>query len=184
MKETIKKVGLVLLFISICLPNVIAQNTSTSSTSKLSSWLKNRIEVGGDVAFNIGNRTGIVGVSPTFGLRLTSKLQTSLSVICEYSWDNKYSTSEFSYGFGLSARYTIMANMYIHGQYTYNPYIIFNDMNGSRIRGVSSALWIGGGYTKQINSHITVYSGIIYDILAGPNADDNPKVTGGVSYKL
>lgn len=148
------------------------------------SWFKNKVEIGGDFAFNIGNRTGVVELSPTFSLRPIPKLVTSLGIICQYSWDNKYSVSRFSYGFGLSARYTIISNMYVYAQYTYNPYIVFDNINESKSYGTAIGFWIGGGYTKRISEHITLYSGVIYNVLAGPHADDNPRISGGVSYQL
>ena len=164
---------------------VLTANRGMAQTENTTtSWFKDKIEVGGNFAFNIGDRTGIVELSPTFSLRPIPKLITSLGLICQYSWDNKYTTSRFSYGFGLSARYTIISNMYVYAQYTYNPYIIMNELTEQKTTGTYSGLWLGAGYTKRISSKVTIYTGIVYDVLVGPHADDNPRISGGVSYQL
>ena len=176
MKSVNIKIAIIVVLLAVA-GNSMAQEEK-------SLWLKNKIDVGGNFAFNVGNRTGVVELSPTFSIRLMPKLTTSLDIICQYSWDNKYSISKFSYGLGLSARYTIIDNMYVYAQYTYNPYILTNELTDEKTRGVYTGFWIGGGYTKRINDNVTVYTGIIYNVLAGPDADDNPRISGGVSYNL
>ena len=176
------KYSKIVLGISLCMLSLYSYSQNNGETK--TSWFKNKVEVGGNFAFNVGNRTGIVELSPTFSLRPIPKLITSLGLICQYSWDNKYNVSRFSYGFGLSARYTIVDNMYVYAEYTYNPYIVFDNITESKSYGTATGFWIGGGYTKRISEHITIYSGVIYNVLAGPHADDNPRISGGVSYQL
>ena len=172
----------VILILLVCTTTITGKAQSTTETK--TSWFKNKVEVGGNFAFNVGNRTGIVELSPTFSLRPIPKLVTSLGLICQYSWDNKYSTSRFSYGAGLSAQYNIIDNMYVYCQYTYNPYILIDNLTDSRTHGTTVGLWVGGGYTKRVNEHIILHTGIIYNVLAGPHADDNPRISGGISYQL
>lgn len=172
------------IILIVLLGTMTLQSNAQTAEGEKTSWLKNKIEIGGNFAFNIGNRTGIIEVSPTFSLRPIPKLVTSLGLICQYSWDNKYSISRFSYGFGLSAQYTIINNMYVYCQYTYNPYIVIDNLTDSRTHGTATGLWLGGGYTKRISEHVTLHTGIIYNVLAGPHADDNPRISGGISYQL
>ncbi|MBO7226306.1 MAG: hypothetical protein J6V33_01825 [Bacteroidales bacterium] len=179
-----KTITIKLLVVGILCLCSLGKAIAQTNTETKTSWWKNKIAVGGNFAFNVGNRTGIVEVSPSFSLRLTQKFITSLDVLCQYSWDNKYSISNFSYGFGLSARYTIIDNMYVYAQYTYNPYIVIDNLSENTSKGLHTGLWIGAGYTKRISTNVTVYSGIIYNVLAGPNADDNPRISGGISYQL
>ena len=158
--------------------------SDAGSNVTLAGWVQRTRKMGGMTFVDLRDRTGIVELSPSFSLRPIPKLTTSLDLICQYSWDNKYTTSRFSYGFGISARYTIINNMYVYAQYTYNPYIIMDELTENKTTGTYSGLWIGAGYTKRVSEKVTIYTGIVYDVLAGPHADDNPRISGGVSYHL
>ncbi len=169
MKKILLALALVLVFASV--------NRSFAQSEKF--------EIGGNFGFNVQNRLGTLEFSPKVGYHVFKDFTVSAGLIGIYSWNRRESFSAWSYGVELGARYVLLNIIYVEALYQFNPYVVkYSGIEEFKERGVDQRAWIGAGYRQKITSNTYSYIGILYDLLAPADADDNPRISVSVTHSF
>jgi len=171
MKITASKLLLILPFLIIYMPSLIAQDTIPSLSAKPRNpdnfW--HRVSVGGNLGFQFGSVTGIT-ISPEVRLRTVDQLYVGFRFIYQYYnyknyfWDNdaqqflRYESS--TYGGGIYLRYYLSSlfnnffgNLFAHVEYEYLYYTRpYTSAMGGHIFDPYGNTFISGNQVVEVNS--------------------------------
>ncbi|MBK8847430.1 MAG: hypothetical protein IPO27_13140 [Bacteroidetes bacterium] len=145
-----------------------------------SPW-KDKISVGGNLGLQFGNPT-LIDVSPTLGYRVNEKFMPGIGATYIYnSWrDFDGNRSQISvYGGRLFARYMVISNLFLHGEYEVLNFPLYADNTS---RQWVPALLVGGGYSQQIGNRSSVNVMILWNVLQDgtrPSLYNNPIIRVG-----
>lgn len=128
--------------------------------------IKDRLVYAGNVGLNFGNVTSI-SVSPMVGYKVTNKFIPGVGVTYNYlrfHYVNYVSKAINIYGGSIWARYYILENIFLHGEYEalngeWDPYFRPN------YRYYLNSLLVGGGYREsfgKLSSYILVLYNVTY----------------------
>ncbi len=126
---------------------------------------KNNMFWGGWVGAGFGT-VDYVEISPTFGIYPMEKLATGIRLTYRYRNDSRFSPelSTSDYGGGLFARYFLIPQLFVQGEYDYLSYE-YIDLDYDTVRTSANALLGGGGYSMPMGPHAAFNATILYDLL-------------------
>ena len=140
-------------------------------------------ELGGNFNFNVQNRMGTVECSPVLGYTVFKNFTVSLGLIGVYAWNRSEDYSLWSYGAEVGARYVLLNVLYLEAKYQFNPYVAkYGGAEVYKERGMNQSAWVGAGYRQSLGNNTYSYIGIIYDLLAPNDLDDNPRINVSVTH--
>ncbi len=128
--------------------------------------LTDHLVYGGNIGLNFGNVTSI-SVSPMVGYKVTDKFTPGIGLTYNYlrfNYPGYITESTHIYGGSLWARYYILDNIFLHGEYEslngeWDPYVRPN------YRYYLNSALIGGGYRESIggfSSYVLVLYNVTY----------------------
>ncbi|MFK7907413.1 MAG: hypothetical protein AB8B69_19920 [Chitinophagales bacterium] len=123
---------------------------------------KSRLFTGGNVGLSFSTNYSFVEVSPILGYYFTDKFSAGLGP--SYQYYKIFGSSINIIGARTFARYDILDNLFLHGEYGTFSYKDDSD-NG---RQSFSMLPIGGGY-RQFMGRTSIYAMALYDMLYAQN---------------
>ncbi|CAN5913250.1 hypothetical protein BH11BAC7_BH11BAC7_23150 [soil metagenome] len=162
---------LMLLVLPVCLAaqyeddEAVKKNTPAKTPTTLPPYsLKDHLVYGGNFGLNFGNVTSI-SVSPMIGYKVTDKFTPGIGLTYNYlrfNYQGYRSDPIHIYGGSIWARYYILENIFLHGEYEalnaeWDPYV----HPGYRYN-LNSAL-IGGGY-RQSFGNLASYVLVLYNV--------------------
>lgn len=158
---------LLLFILSFIGQNVYSQNDKTNKKDSTKSSLYSNVFTGGNFGIQFGTETSIE-ISPILGYRITKKITTGLGVSYRYYRFKDYNYlppqifKTTIYGGSIFARYYILDNIFLHGEYEvlslekafFDPGSLLHKNN----RFLIGSLLGGGGYRQKIgvNSYINL----------------------------
>jgi hypothetical protein len=127
-----------------------------------------RVIFGGGVGLGFGSYQDYVMVSPSIGYLLTKKLMAGVNLTYQY---NKYkyytpSITSNSYGGGPFARFMVFRGIFVHAEYEYLNYELFET------REDFNSIMLGGGFIQPIGNRAAFYFSVLYNFnydIPGPN---------------
>ena len=174
--------------------NIYSQNTQTDEKTETESSFTDKVFTGGNFGLQFGTQTTIE-VSPIVGYRITSKIAAGVGISYRYYRfkDYYYQPPQIFkttiYGGTVFARYYILNNIFLHGEYEFlNLETAFFDP-GSLLHK-ESRFWIGsvlggGGYRQSIGEKSYLNLIILYNFnetLFSPYS--NPVIKIGIDLGL
>jgi len=179
------------LFFTIFIhPNVYSQDDQTDKQTPIKSSFFNNVFTGGNLGIQFGTQT-IIEISPIVGYRITNRITTGLGVSYRYYRlnDNNYIFKTTIYGGSIFARYYILDNIFIHGEYeVLNLETAFFDPNS--LIHKKSRFWIGsmlggGGYRQAIGAKSFINLMVLYNFNETPFSPyHNPVIKIGIDLGL
>lgn len=142
---------------------------------------KDKVSIGGNLGLQFGNPT-LIDVSPTLGYRVNEKFMPGIGATYIYnSWrDFDGNRSQISvYGGRLFARYTVIQNLFVHGEYELLNFPLFADNTD---RQWVPALLVGGGYSQRLGERSSINVMILWNVLQDgtrPSLYNNPIIRVG-----
>lgn len=160
-----KKVTYLLtLIVVVCL---MSFNTQAQNEAKSGGFDSSRLFTGGNIGLSFSNNYSFVEVSPIIGYYFTDKFSAGLGPSYQYHKFGFYDYSFNILGVRTFARYDILDNIFIHGEYgTYT----YKDNSDNERRNFST-LPIGGGY-RQYMGRTSIYAMALYDMFYAKNKDN------------
>ncbi|MEZ4883417.1 MAG: hypothetical protein R3E32_01680 [Chitinophagales bacterium] len=159
-----KKLTYLLAILSfVCFLNINAQ----AQTPEKKGFDKSRLFTGGSIGLSFSNNYSFVEVSPIIGYYFTDKFSAGLGPSYQY---HKFGFLDYSFniiGANAFARYDILDNFFLHGEYGVFSYK--DDSDNSRQS--FSMLPIGGGY-RQFMGRTSIYAMALYDMFYAKNKDN------------
>jgi hypothetical protein len=130
---------------------------------------------GGSVTLSFAGATRI-GVFPLVGYRLTPQFSLGAKVGYEYVNYNEFNAH--NYGAGAFARYRVVPQLYLHGEYQMISFDRTLD------RDWVPFLLFGGGFVQRLSPRASAYVEVVFDVLqddGSPYDDWQPVVSVGVA---
>lgn len=119
-------------------------------------------------SFGINNRFGAnsgfgVHISPRAGYKVSENLEIGMTAGID--WQNSSYSYSTLFGTGPYANYYFGRKFYLSSQF--QEYIINQNIKSTdtRVGYNESALYFGGGYIQQINTHTYLQIGVLYNLL-------------------
>ncbi len=115
--------------------------------------------------------------SPLIGYRF-GKIDAGVSPFFSY---REYSdkSSKYSYGNRLFTQFTIIPNVFLHGEFEASNIEVAGD------RKWITGLPLGGGYRYSLTDRTRAYGMVLYDVLLHRDSPvQNPIVRGGITYSF
>jgi len=118
-----------------------------------------RVIFGGGVGLGFGSYQDYIMVSPSIGYLLTKKLMTGVNLTYQY---NKYkyytpSVTSNSYGGGPFARFMVFRGIFVHAEYEYLNYDLFET------RQDYTSFMLGGGFIQPVGNRAAFYFSVLYN---------------------
>ncbi len=155
---------LLTLLVVICFTSF---NTQAQNAPEKKGFDKSRLFTGGNIGLSFSNNYSFIEVSPIIGYYFTDKFSAGLGPSYQY---HKFGFYDFSFniiGARTFARYDILDNIFLHGEYGVFSYK--DDSDNSRQS--FSMLPIGGGY-RQYMGRTSIYAMALYDMFYAKNKDN------------
>ncbi len=180
-----------LLFSILCLGfsvDMLAQKAQRPDGNNSTSQNQGRFFLEGNFGFNVSNTSAAILFSPLIGYRISNKLSAGGGPMFEYISFRYTPTDVYkntTLGVRAFARYNILDNLFVHGEYNLINYKLF----ATQERVWESHLPIGGGYRQSLGGRSTVNLMVLYDVLYNPDSDYNRYSTyngfiirGGINF--
>ncbi len=158
------------------------QKSEERNYGKDDSW-KDNLFFGGNFGGSISNGYSRILLQPNIGYKLSENFAVGISPLYMYvsntyfNYNNKpIIVSDNIYGPGLFARFNVLENLFIYGEYLGLSYSRFYEKNNGDIGSVrswSDNLFLGGGYS-QGNAYIMFLYNVMYDKNSAYNFYSDP----------
>ncbi len=122
-----------------------------------------RLFAGGGMGLGFGD-VNYVDLSPFFGVAVTERVSTGVSVLYRWREDRRYDpdVTTIDYGAGIFTRIGIIDPIFAHVEYEYLSWeFIYPDLSTER-RGYSSILG-GIGFAQPLGGNATFYTTFLYN---------------------
>lgn len=168
-----KKYPLLILFAILYVAASGQDTTNTMQQQQAKSSLKDKMYYGGYVDVTFGSYT-VIGAEPMIGFKLTPKLSAGIKIRYDYVVDKRYAVSQTTsmYGGSIFARYRIIPQLYLHGEYSMYNYELFG-LNGESDREWVPFLFVGAGYSKNLGRNVWLNAQVLFDVLQSSNSPYN-----------
>ncbi len=168
MRLKIFSVLLLIVFVLMCAENSFAQNRSVRDMSP-----SERIFVGGFLGLQIGTFTA-VSVHLHAGYRITDRFSAGLGGNYQYTRDSFFgeSLSSHVYGGNVFARFDVLSNFFVHGEYEHIQVRSYRSLTnpGERTTLNEDNYFLGVGYGLQASDRVRLNLLMLY------NFNDNSQV--------
>jgi len=175
-----KKIAAIILFLFIS-SLLFAQEDTTKVKEEQKPPAASKIYYGGELGLSFGSVFRI-RVAPLIGYKLSPKASIGAKLVYEYL---NYSDSDFTannYGASVFARYRVVPQLYVHGEFAYASYE-YQTFRGSDREWIPFLL-VGGGFIQPVGPRTFVYAEVLFDVLMDDNSpyqDWEPFISVGVS---
>jgi hypothetical protein len=118
-----------------------------------------RIIVGGGLGLGFGSYQDYIMISPSIGYLLTKKLMGGINLTYQYNKYKYYSPAitSNSYGGGPFMRFMVYRGIFIHAEYEYLNYDLFET------RADFNSVMAGGGFIQPIGNNAAFYLSVLYN---------------------
>ena len=150
----------------ISLTSLAQDSTRTENPSpKPTQEMGQRIYYGGNTGLTVGTYTRI-GIYPLVGYKITPKLSAGVKIAYEYIRDNRYNSTyqTSNYGGSIFSRYRIIPPIYVHVEYAWLNYVLYNAL-GESDREWIPFLLVGGGYSQRLSPRAWLNVQVLFDVL-------------------
>ena len=178
-----KRITLLLLLFLFSLSKMVE---AQSNVEKPKVPFKDRISVGGNIAFSFGTYT-YIGVAPIVFYNVTPSWLVGLGGSYYYWKDTYYDVESSIYGGLALSRYIIFKGLFVEADFEANNLDAYTvDQLGQlhTQRMWVPSLLLGGGYAAPLGSNSAFYLSILYDVLQDPNSPylGQPIIRGGFGF--
>lgn len=168
--------------------DILAQKAQRPDSNNSNSTSQGRFFLEGNFGFNVSNTSTAILFSPLLGYKINNKLSAGGGPMFEYI-SYRYTPTDVykntTLGGRAFARYNILDNLFVHGEYNIINYKLF----ATNERVWESHLPVGGGYRQSLGGRSTINLMILYDVLYNPESDYNRYSTyngfimrGGINF--